>query len=89
MGVAVGIYIPSRLSTSKCGLSKRIRRASWTVCTVPLLPEPWKARRVGFMGLGDEGCACSAVVMYVGVSVEDMFVVDIVQREIRLVGVKV
>jgi endonuclease V-like protein UPF0215 family len=41
---------------------------------------------VGFMGLGDEGCACSAVVMYVGVSVEDMFVVDIVQREITLGG---
>lgn len=39
------------------------------------------------MGPGDEDWGCSAVVMYVGVSVEDMVVVRWC-FEMRLVGVK-
>ena len=62
----VGVGLPCILSTSKCGRRKRINRASWTVCTVALLPEPWKARRVGFTVPGEEDW---------GVLIEDMFVV--------------
>lgn len=43
------MYLPSRLSTSKCPLITLINLANWTVCTVALLPEPWKASNVGFI----------------------------------------
>lgn len=45
-----GVCIPSRLSTSKWSLITLISLASWIVCTVALLPEPWKASSVGFTG---------------------------------------
>jgi hypothetical protein len=51
---------------------KRIRRASCTVWTVALLPEPWKARRVGFMLLYGEPFGGSLRVMYVGFCCEAM-----------------
>lgn len=37
----------SRDSMVKWSLRTRLRRASWTVWIVALLPEPWKARSVG------------------------------------------
>lgn len=40
--------IPSKLSTSNSDFIILISRANCTVCTVELLPEPWKARSVGF-----------------------------------------
>jgi len=40
-------YAPSMLSTSNSDLITLISRANCTVCTVELLPEPWKARSVG------------------------------------------
>jgi hypothetical protein len=42
------VDLPSRLSTSKRSLITLINLASWIVCTVALLPEPWKASNVGF-----------------------------------------
>ena len=45
--------LPSKDSMLKWGFRRRPRRASWTVWTVALLPEPWKARRVGLTGAGD------------------------------------
>lgn len=65
------ICLPCMLSISKYGLSPLINRASCTVCTVALLPEPWKARSVGLMvapewcegGLGVMNVEGSCVVM--------------------------
>jgi hypothetical protein len=43
--------VPSRHLMSKCGFKKRDSRASCTVWHVAFEPEPWKARRVGFLGV--------------------------------------
>jgi hypothetical protein len=43
-----GERVPWRDSIWKWSFRTRVRRASWTVWIVALLPEPWKARRVGF-----------------------------------------
>jgi hypothetical protein len=67
---------PWRLSISKCGLRKRVRRASWTVCTVALLPEPWKASKVGLTGPLFEPLGGSLGVRYVAFWEDDIVVVD-------------
>ena len=59
-------YTPSKLSTSNWSLITLIKRANCTVCMVALLPEPWKASRVGLTGpLDVEPFGGSLGVMYV------------------------
>jgi hypothetical protein len=64
--IFVCIYVPSKLSISKYGLISRVSRANCTVCTVALLPEPWKASRVGLTGPLFDLLGASPGVRYVG-----------------------
>lgn len=55
-------HSPSRLSIVQYGFSTRFRRANCTVWIVALLPEPWKARRVGLtLSCGGESAVGSVV----------------------------
>jgi hypothetical protein len=65
-GSGKGGAVPSRHSMSKWDFKKRDRRASCTVWTVAFEPEPWKARRVGFLGVDIVRCVSEDLVARVG-----------------------